>query len=108
MLIDHRTYQTLPGRMSAQLELYSEFGFPIQRRHAGDPLLFAVAESGKINTYTHIWCYESAAHRERVRAALQADPEWKAYLRRSAEAGNLVAQENSLMVPASFWPLRRP
>lgn len=105
MLIDHRTYHTMPGRLGRQLELYREFGFAIQRRHAGDPALFMTAESGSLNSYTHIWLYESAAHRERARAALQADPEWKSYLHRSAEAGNLVRQENTLMVPVGFWPV---
>ena len=78
-----------------------------RRRHAGDPLAFLVTETGPLNTYTHLWAYEDAAHRARVRAALAADPDWIAYLARSAEIGNLVAQENRLMVPAAFAPLKR-
>jgi hypothetical protein len=34
---------------------------------------------------------------------MQADPEWGAYLKRSAEAGYLIAQENRLMVAAPFF-----
>ncbi len=107
MLIDHRTYTTRPGGLHKQLALYGEHGFPVQRRLAGDPLAFLVTETGPLNSYVHLWAYENAAHREEVRAALAADPDWKAYLARSAEAGNLVAQENRLMVPASFFPLKR-
>ncbi|MCB8878863.1 NIPSNAP family protein [Acidisoma cellulosilytica] len=105
MLIDHRTYTTRPGRLQQQLKLYAEHGFPVQRRLAGDPLAFLVTESGPLNSYVHLWMYRDAGHRAEVRAALQADPEWAAYMARSAEAGNLVAQENRLMVPATFFPL---
>lgn len=107
MLIDHRTYTTRPGGLQKQLALYGEHGFPVQRRLAGDPLAFLVTETGPLNSYVHLWVYEDAAHRAKVRAELAADPEWAAYLAKSAEAGNLVAQENRLMVPAAFAPLKR-
>ena len=105
MLIDHRIYTTKPGALKRQLALYGEHGFPVQRRHAGDPLAYLVTESGPLNSYVHLWVYKDAAHREQVRAALQADPAWTDYLTRSADAGNLVAQENRLMVPAPFFKL---
>ena len=40
-------------------------------------------------------------------AAMQADPEWQAYLKASAEAGYLVNQQNQLMTPAAFAPIKR-
>ncbi|NNM56922.1 NIPSNAP family protein [Acidocella sp.] len=106
MLFDHRTYTTRPGQLKKQLALYHEFGFAIQRRHAGEPVLFLVTESGPLNSYVHVWAYKDAAERERARSALQADPEWTAYLARSAEAGYLVAQENRLLVEAPFWTVK--
>ncbi len=104
MLLDVRTYTCLPGRMNAQLELYKKFGYPVQLRHLGEPLCYAVAESGELNTITHIWVYESAADREAKRAKMAQDPEWKAYLAESGRAGNLLEQKNSLMSPAAFAP----
>ena len=68
MLLDVRTYKTLPGRVPAQLELYKKYGYPVQLRYMGEPLCYAVAESGELNTFTHIWVYESAADREAKRA----------------------------------------
>jgi hypothetical protein len=53
----------------------------------------------------HIWVYADAADRAEKRAAMQADPEWTAYLGMSAEAGNLLSQENKLMVEAPFFKL---
>ena len=103
MLFDHRIYTTRPGQLKKQLALYHEFGYAIQRRYAGEPVLFLVTESGPLNSYVHIWAYKDAATREKARAALQADPEWTAYLAKSAEAGYLVSQENQLLVEAPFW-----
>ena len=38
---------------------------------------------------------------------MQADPEWQAYVKKSQEAGYLVDQKTSLMIPARFAPLKR-
>ncbi|HLB97211.1 MAG TPA: NIPSNAP family protein, partial [Acetobacteraceae bacterium] len=97
MLIDHRTYTVRPGTMPQQLKLYEEFGLAAQKRHLGEPLAYLVAESGELNTYVHIWVYKDAADREARRAAMQADPEWQTFMRKNAEAGNLIKQVNKLM-----------
>jgi hypothetical protein len=34
---------------------------------------------------------------------MQADPDWIAYMKRSAEAGYLESQNNQLMTPVSFF-----
>ena len=55
----------------------------------------------------HLWVFDDAADRARKRAAMASDPEWQTYLKRADEAGFLVEQRNSLMVPASFAPIKR-
>jgi NIPSNAP len=55
----------------------------------------------------HLWTFEDAADRIRRRAAMMSDPEWLNYLKRADEAAYLVEQRNSLMVPASFAPIKR-
>jgi hypothetical protein len=107
MLIDHRTYTVRPGTMPQQLKLYEEFGLKAQKRHLGEPLAYLIAESGELNTYVHIWVYKDAADREARRAAMQADPEWQTFMRKNAEAGNLIKQVNKLMTPAAFAPIKR-
>ena len=104
MLLDVRTYTCFPGRVPAQLELYKKYGYPVQLRYMGEPLCYAVAESGALNTITHIWVYESAADREAKRARMVQDPDWKVYLSENAKAGNLIEQKNVLMTPAAFAP----
>lgn len=103
MLFDVRTYICKPGTVKAHLELYEKEGFPVQCRHLGKPLFYGVTETGPLNSFVHIWAYASAADREQKRAAMQKDPEWAAYLKHSAEAGYLIAQENRLMTAAPFF-----
>ena len=99
MLVDHRTYRVRPGTTQAALDLYEQHGFATQSRHLGKPLAYLYAESGDLNTLVHLWAYEDAADRAKRRAAMQADPEWKNYLKLSAEAGYLENQVTRLMIP---------
>jgi hypothetical protein len=107
VLVDHRTYRVRPGTLAAHLEIYEKNGFAAQTRHLGQPVAYLFAESGELNTIVHIWGYEDAADRAKRRAAMQADPDWKAYVKKSGEAGYLVDQRTCLMVPAGFAPLKR-
>ncbi len=104
MLLDVRTYKCKPGRVPAQLELYKKYGYPVQLRYMGEPLCYAAAESGELNTFHHIWVSESAADREQKRAAMAKDPDWAVYLAENVKAGNLVSQENCLMTPVAWSP----
>ena len=93
MIFDHRTYTCRPGTMMKQLALYEANGLMAQTRHLGQPLLFAITETGNVNSYVHIWVYEDAADRQTRRAAMNADPEWQTYLALSAEAQYLISME---------------
>lgn len=86
--------------------MYAQRGFAVQRRHLGEPVLYALTETGVQNSFVHIWAYESAQDRAQRRAAMQADPEWAAYAAQSAEAGYLQSQENRLLLPVSFFEHR--
>ena len=66
MLIDHRAYRILPGRVPAQLDLYSKLAYPVQLRYMGEPHFYLTAESGELNTIVHGWVYDSAGARHRV------------------------------------------
>lgn len=97
MIYDLRTYTCRPGTLKAHLELYGQHGYPVQKRHLGRPLLYAVTETGPLNSYVHLWSYEDAADREKRRMAMEADPDWIAYRKLSGEAGFLISQENRLL-----------
>ncbi len=103
MLYDVRTYVCRPGTIKDHLAIYAECGFEVQKRHLGEPVAYLQTETGNVNTYLHIWAYRDAQDRAQRRAALQADPEWVAYQKRSAKAGYLMSQNNQLMTPVSFF-----
>ena len=105
MIVDIRTYTTLPGRLNACLALYESEGYPVQLKHLGEPLGYFMSEVGTQNQVVHIWKYESMADREKKRGAMQADPAWQAYLKKSAEAGHMQHQENKVMKSTSFSPI---
>ena len=107
MLLDVRTYTCRPGTVKKQIAFYEKHGLAAQKRHFGEPLVYATAETGDVNTYIHIWVYEDSADRAKRRAALMKDPEWLAYLEKNAETGYLLKQESRLMTPVSFAPIRR-
>ncbi|WP_420349301.1 NIPSNAP family protein [Pelagibius sp.] len=103
MLLDVRTYRVKPNTMKAHFDLYEQYGKPAQTRHLGQPLAYLRTETGDPNEYVHIWVYKDAGDRETKRAAMQADPDWQDYLRRSAELGALISQSNKLMAPVDFF-----
>jgi NIPSNAP len=107
VLVDVRTYRVKPGKVAQELDLYAKHGLNAQTRHLGPPLAYLQGESGDINTLVHLWVFEHAGDRAQRRTAMMRDPEWLNYLKLADEAGYLVEQRNSLMVPASFAPIKR-
>ena len=103
MIFDHRTYTCHAGRVGNELKVYEESGYKPQIKHLGEPLIYAHAESGKLNSYTHIWVYDSPEDRATKRAAMIKDPGWAEFRRRSQEAGNRMVQETRIMIPAPFY-----
>lgn len=108
MIFDHRTYTCRPGTIKKALALYEEYGFAAQSRNLGQPYLYGMVETGDPNSYIHIWAYEDVADRARRRANMMADPDWQTYLAKSAEAGYLVKQRNTILMPAPFFTPLKP
>lgn len=107
MIFDMRTYVCRPGAIAAHLKLYEEYGMKPQTKHLGQPVFYAVTETGLVNSFVHIWAYEDAGDRAKKRAAMQADPDWQAYLKRSSELGALVQQNNQIMNEVAFFKVKR-
>lgn len=105
MLIDMRTYTCKPGMLPKHLELYETHGKAVQVRHLGQPIAWMTTETGNVNQFVHIWAYKDAGDRETRRAAMEADPDWQAFKKMSAELGALLSQQNSLMKPCDFFGL---
>jgi hypothetical protein len=105
MIVDLRTYTMVPGRLNAWLKLYEAEGLPVQTRHLGKPIGIFTTDVGTLNQVVLLWGFESQADRERRRAALEEDPDWASYRKKSAEAGNVQHQQNQILKSAPFSPM---
>lgn len=104
MIIDERSYTTLPGKVKAFLEVYERLARPIQWPILGEPIGFFVTEVGTLNQVVHLWRYESMADREQRRAKLAVAPGFSDYL--DAATPLLLKMENRILVPTAFSPLK--
>lgn len=104
MLVDMRTYTIHPGRMQEFLAAYEKEALPLQMEHLGNLIGYFVTEVGPLNQVIHLWGYQDAADRERRRGNLLAD---QRFLQLGDRMYHLVqAQENKLLRPTAFSPIR--
>ncbi len=96
-----RTYTLAPGTTAAQIERWTG---SVGARVKLSPLVGCWhSELGGLNKWVHIWAYKDAGERSRIRAQAVASGVWPPP---PGAPGSLVKQENMLVVPASFSPLR--
>jgi hypothetical protein len=101
MLVEQRTYTTHPGKVRDYLALYETEGLAVQRRILGRMVGYYRSEIGELNQVIHLWAYVDLSERGQLRAALLADPQFKAYVQKMLPL--LVRQESRLLIPASFF-----
>ncbi|MEK7378057.1 MAG: NIPSNAP family protein [Candidatus Binatota bacterium] len=94
-----RTYTYVPGAMPTVLE---RFGKVMPARVKLSPLAGAwYSAIGSLNQFIHVWAYQDAGERERLRAEAQKKVEgWPPPTREF-----MLKQENVLVVPAACSPL---
>ena len=104
MIVEQRDYHVHTGKLPEVLRLYESEGIALQQRYLGGFIAAFTTDVGALSTYTSLWGYESYAERERRRAELQADDEWKDFLARLQPL--LHTQKNRILIPTSFSPLQ--
>src|SRR5215469_14409146 len=104
MIVEQRAYTFQVGKVNQLLEYYGTHGLPIQQRILGNLIGFFSSDIGELNQVVHLWGYESLAERERRRAVMAKDEEWLNYLRNQPPV--ILRQENRILIPASFSPIR--
>jgi hypothetical protein len=96
-----RTYTFAPRSIPKVIASWSE---AIERRTRLSPLVGAwYTDVGPLNQWVHIWAYQDAGERARIRAEAVKQGIWPP--KRAPEVV-LLRQQNMLVVPASFSPLR--
>jgi hypothetical protein len=103
MLYELRMYSVVPGKVGELLTLVENEGLPIIKEYS-KLVGWWSTKVGPLNHVVHLWEYQDAGHREKVRAAQNADPRLAAY--RTKVLALIVNQTNMLLSPARFSPLK--
>jgi hypothetical protein len=91
----------IPGAIPEMIDRWSK---KIDERQKLSPLVGAwYSEFGALNKWVHIWAYRDAAERQRIRAEAVARGLWPPG---GAASGIVVKQENLMVMPSTFSPLR--
>lgn len=106
MVIDHRTYTFKPLMMGKWLALYEEYGLPLQIKYLGNLIGFFQTEIGTLNQVVHLWGFADLADRTKRRADMAKDPAWHEFIRRNEELAAFAHQENKIIVPVKFSPMK--
>ncbi len=104
MIYEERTYTIVPGGIAEYMANYEDLGLPVQLEVLGNLIGFFRTEIGGLNKVVHIWGYDSLDERLEKRDRLARHPDWPRYL--DANLALIVDQENRLLIPASFSPLK--
>jgi hypothetical protein len=96
-----RQYTLAAGGIPGMIERWTP---KIEERVKLSPLVGAwYSEFGALNKWCHIWAYRDAAERQRIRGDAVARGIWPP---RGGQPGGTLRQENMLVVPAAFSPIR--
>lgn len=98
MFVEQRVYTLVPGGTAEYVKTYEASGRAVQERLLGKMLGYYTRDIGELNQLIYLWPFESMDERTRRRAALMADPDFKAF--RGQIRHLVVKQENSLLIPA--------
>jgi len=101
MLVEERTYTTLPGHYRAYLALYEAEGLEIQHRILGRMVGYYHTDIGELNQIVHMWAYQDLLEREERRTRLLADPGFQAYAAKMLPL--LQSQSSRILRPAAFF-----
>lgn len=100
-LFEIRSYTLAPGAVPGMIERWAP---KIDERVKLSPLVAAwYSEFGALNKWVHIWAYKDAAERQRIRAEAIAKGVWPPG---GGAPGTMLKQENKLVLPAAFSPIR--
>jgi len=101
-IYEFRTYKSLPGQLGGWLSTFKR-ALPHRETHSKLVALWT-AETGGLNAGSHLWVYDSLAHRTEVRDAMAKDATLRELRGNGVES--LISQESTILVPTAFSPLR--
>jgi hypothetical protein len=99
--VEMRVYRSHPGVLDRFFEIYAAEGLPAQVAHLGNCIGYFRSVDGRVDEVVHLWGYADLNDRIRRRAALFADPAFKAFLAKGVP--HFSRQENFILRPNAFW-----
>ena len=99
--VEMRVYRSHTGVLDRFFEIYAAEGLPVQLRHLGNCIGYFRSVEGRIDEVVHLWGYVDLNDRIKRRAALFADPAFKAFLVKGVP--HFSRQENFILRPTAFW-----
>jgi NIPSNAP len=103
-IFELRIYTIRPGMLQDYLKFYHREGFEIHCRFLGPSIGWFYSDVGPLNQVMMMWRYDSHAEREARREKLYADPDWLAFVPKTA--AYIEKMENRILKPAFFSPLQ--
>jgi hypothetical protein len=101
-IYEFRTYRAGPGQLG---NWTSTFKRSLEQRETHSKLVALWnAEVGGLNAASHLWLYDSLAHRTEVRASMAKDEKLRELRGNGVES--LSSQESTILMPAPFSPRR--
>ena len=100
-IYEFRTYRALPGQIGGWTSTFKR-SLPQRETHSKLVALW-MAEVGGLNAGSHLWVYDSLAHRTEVREGMAKDAKLREL--RGGGVESLISQESTILMPAAFSPL---
>lgn len=108
MIYELRQYLPCPNKIDVLSARFEKYTLDIYRKHGIVPVGFFREDIGQQGRFVDIIAYESLAHRDKVRPAFFADPEWRKIREKSErEDGPTTASiTNSILIPYPYSPMK--
>ena len=100
-IYEFRTYKSLPGQLGTWLGTFK--GSLAQRETHSKLVALWTAEVGGLNAGSHLWVYDSLAHRTEVREKMAQDAKLREL--RAGGVESLISQESTILTPSAWSPL---
>lgn len=97
-----RNYRTQVGRVREWAGHFADV-MPARERHSRNVCAW-VTEAGQPNEVCHLWAYPDLNARASARAAAARDPDWQAFLEKSAHL--IVEAHSTILLPAPHSPIQ--
>jgi len=101
MIYEFRTYTLKPTTVPEVLKRFGE-GYEHRKKYSALAALW-YTEIGPLNQIVHVWPYQDAGERARIRAEAQKDPQWPPPIHEF-----LVKMESEIYVSFPFGPELKP